>query len=218
MVALTRKQRDDKRKRKEILAAALAMFAEGGFHNTTMAQISKASQYPLGTIYKYFPGKKEMYHDLVIERVHELGRILYEIAHKENVSVTDRLLAALKAQARFYRDNQDVVKIYISERSNIDSVGMPQLNERVNRLHERMVQLFEKMFDQGIQEGVFKSYPARDMAELFADIVHSAAWSGLFREENKDKSDQRLSMIFEMIAFGIKKQTINEQNNLKETS
>ncbi len=205
MAALTRKQRDDQRKRKEILVAALAMFAEGGFHNTTMAQISKASQYPLGTIYKYFPGKKEMYHDLVIERVHELGRILYDIAHKQDVSVTDRLLSALKAQARFYRDNQDVVKIYIFERSNIDSVGMPQLNERVNRLHERMVQLFENLFDQGIREKGFKTYPTRDMAELYADIVHSAAWSGLFREEDPIQSDRRLSMIFEMFTTGIKK-------------
>jgi AcrR family transcriptional regulator len=203
MAALTRKQRDDRRKRREILAAALAMFAEGGFHNTTMAQISKAAQYPLGTIYKYFPGKKEMYHDLVIERVHELGRILYDIAQKEDLSVTDRLLAALKAQARFYRDNQDVVKIYISERSNIDSVGMPQLNERVNRLHERMVQLFQNLFDQGIQLGVFKPYPARDMAELFADIAHSAGWSGLFRDEDQNASDRRLSMIFDMVATGI---------------
>ncbi len=205
MAQLTRKERDDNRKRQEILTAALEMFAEGGFHNTTMAQISKAAQYPLGTIYKYFPGKKEMYHDLVIDRVHELGRILYDIAQKKEMAVTDRLLAALKAQARFYRDNQDVVKIYISERSNIDSVGMPQLNERVNRLHERMVQLFEQVFDQGIRKEVFKAYPARDMAELFADIVHSAAWSCLFREEDTDTSDRRLSMIFEMFTTGIKK-------------
>jgi AcrR family transcriptional regulator len=198
MASLTRKERDDKRKRREILAAALAVFAEGGFHNTTMARISKAAQYPLGTIYKYFPGKKEMYHDLVIERVHELGRILYDISRKQDLSVTDRLLAALKAQARFYRDNRDVVKIYISERSNIDSVGMPQLNERVNRLHERMVKLFETLFD-------------RDMAELFADIVHSASWSGLFRDEDTAAADRRLSMIFDMVAFGIKKQSATEQ-------
>lgn len=205
MASLTRKERDDMRKRREILAAALAMFAEGGFHNTTMAQISKAAQYPLGTIYKFFPGKKEMYHDLVIERVHDLGHILTQIAHKKDLAVTDRLLAALKAQARFYRANQDVVKIYISERSNIDSVGMPQLNERVNRLHERMVALFAQMFEQGIEAGIFKAYPTRDMADLFADIVHSAAWSGMFRDETADQADRRLSMIFEMVTTGIKK-------------
>lgn len=205
MASLTRKERDDMRKRREILAAALAMFAEGGFHNTTMAQISKASQYPLGTIYKFFPGKKEMYHDLVIERVHELGHILNRLALQQDLAVTDRLLAALKAQARFYKDNQDVVKIYISERSNIDSVGMPQLNERVNRLHERMVNLFEQMFEQGIRTGIFKPYPARDMADLFADIVHSAAWSGMFKEETAEQADRRLSMVFEMVTAGIEK-------------
>lgn len=210
---MTRKERDDNRKRREILAAALALFAEGGFHNTTMAQISKAAQYPLGTIYKYFPGKKEMYHDLVIERVHELGRILLDIARNEALAVTDKLLAALKAQARFYRDNQDVVKIYISERSNIDSVGMPRLNERVNRLHERMVQLFEQMFDQGICNAEFKAYPARDMAELYADIVHSAAWSCLFKEADKDTSDHRLSMIFEMFTTGIQNTVHHDKEN-----
>ncbi len=84
---------------------------------------------------------------------------MYDTAQKEELGVADRLLAALKAQARFYRDNQDVVKIYISERSNIDSVSMPHLNERVNRLHERMVQLFEHLFERGIQDGVFKPYP-----------------------------------------------------------
>lgn len=203
MADLTRKERDDIRKRREILEAALEIFAAGGFHNTTMAQISKASQYPLGTIYKYFPGKKEMYHDLVIERVHKLGHILYEIRRDKGLTVTEKLRAALRSQAVFYRANQDVVKIYISERSNIDAVGMPKLNERVNRLHERMVLLFKEIFDDGIESGVFKPHPARDMAELFADIVHSAAWSCLFREEDEAGLDQRLSMIFEMFTTGI---------------
>lgn len=205
MVALTRKERDDIRKRQEILEAAMEIFARGGFHNTTMAQISKASQYPLGTIYKYFPGKKEMYHDLVIGRVHELGHILYDISRDEDLDAKARLLAALKAQARFYKANREVVKIYISERSNIDAVGMPKLNERVNRLHERMVLLFKDMFDEGIRIGLFKSYPSRDMAELFADIVHSAAWSTLFREEDEAGMEQRLSMIFDMFTNGITK-------------
>jgi hypothetical protein len=66
-----------------------------------------------------------------------------------------------------------------------------------------MVQLFQNLFDQGIHDGVFKSYSARDMAELFADIVHSASWSGLFRDEDPDTSDRRLSMIFDMVATGI---------------
>jgi TetR/AcrR family transcriptional regulator len=198
---LTRKERDDLRKRKEILEAASEIFASRGFHSTTMAQISKASQYPLGTIYKFFPGKKEMYHDLVINRVRDLGHILTQIRETPELSVQEKLMACLRAQADFYKANQEVVKIYISERSNIDAVAMPQLNEKVNGFHERMVLLFQELFERGIAAGEFKPYPSRDMAELYADIVHSAAWASLFRED--DDTRERLGMIFDMFTNGI---------------
>jgi AcrR family transcriptional regulator len=200
---LTRKERDTLRKRREILEAASEIFASRGFHSTTMAQISKQSQYPLGTIYKFFPGKKEMYHDLVINRVRDLGHILTDIRENSDLSVTDKLMACLRAQAEFYKANQEVVKIYISERSNIDAVAMPKLNEKVNGFHERMVLLFQELFQQGTKSGAFKPYPSRDMAELYADIVHSAAWASLFREDNKTTASQRLAMIFDMFANGI---------------
>lgn len=205
--AISRKERDNLRKRREILEAAAEIFATRGFHSTTMAQISKKSQYPLGTIYKFFPGKKEMYHDLVINRVRGLGQILTEIRENKDLSVREKLMACLHAQADFYRANQEVVKIYISERSNIDAVAMPKLNEKVNGFHERMVLLFQDLFEQGIAAGEFKAYPSRDMAELYADIVHSAAWASLFREDDDTEAGRRLAMIFDMFTNGI---TVND--------
>lgn len=205
MEELTRIERDDLRKRKEILETALVIFASNGFHGTTMALISKASQYPLGTIYKYFPGKKEMYHDLVINRVHDLGQILFEISQNQEMTVYDKLKASLFAQADFYKANRDVVRIYISERNNIDAVNMPKLNEKVNKLHEKMVRLFKDMFEQGVAQAEFKSYPAQDMATLFSDIAHSAAWASLFQDEDEIEIKKRLSVIFDMFTNGILK-------------
>ncbi len=205
MKKLTRKERDDLRKRNEILETALEIFASNGFHSTTMALISKASQYPLGTIYKYFPGKKEMYHDLVINRVRDLGQILFEISENKRMGVCDKLKAALLAQADFYKANRDVARIYISERSNIDAVNMPKLNEKVNKLHDKMVSLFKDIFEQGISQGEFKTYPSRDMAILFSDIVHSAAWATLFYDEDETRMKERLSLIFDMFTNGILK-------------
>jgi len=200
---LSRRERDNLRKRREILEAASEIFAARGFHSTTMVQISKRSQYPLGTIYKFFPSKKEMYHDLVIHRVRDLGHILTDIRDNSGLTVRNKLMACLKAQAEFYKANQEVVKIYISERSNIDAVAMPKLNEKVNGFHERMVLLFQDLFEQGIKSGEFKPYPSRDMAELYADIVHSAGWASLFREDNDSTAGQRLAMIFDMFTNGI---------------
>ncbi len=203
MATLSRKERDNKRRRQEILDTALPIFAAQGFHGTTMAQISQGSQYPLGTIYKYFPGKKEIYYDLVMEKIYELGRILVEISSKSDISASEKLKRSLFAKAMFYRTNSEFVRIYISERSNIDSVMMPKLNQKVNRRHEKMIALFQAIFEEGIDSGEFKTFPAGEMAEVFADIAHSASWSSLFRGEEEAELKKRLSTVFKIITQGI---------------
>ncbi|MCP4116604.1 MAG: TetR/AcrR family transcriptional regulator [Desulfobacteraceae bacterium] len=203
MASISRKERDDQRRRQEILDTALSIFAAKGFHGTTMAQISQESQYPLGTIYKYFSGKQQMYHDLVLHKVQELGLIFLDISKKKEATARQKLLDSLFAKARFYRNNDEVIRIYISERSNIDAVLMPKLNQKVNKMHQKMVDLFQAIFEQGIRDGEFKAYPAKEIAIVFSDIAHSASWASLFREEDEAALDQRLTMIFEMFTKGV---------------
>lgn len=179
---ISRKQRDDQRRRREILSAALSIFATQGFHGTTMAQISQESQYPLGSIYKYFSSKKQIYHDLLMERVHQLGQILFEISSKIELSAHEKLRESLIAKVKFYRRNSDFIRIYISERSTIDAVMMPKLNQKVNRMHKKEIELFQKIFEQG-GEQEFKPYPPGDMALLFSEMSHSVAWTSLFGKE-----------------------------------
>lgn len=201
-MSISRKERDDQRRRQEILDTALSIFASQGFHGTTMAQISQESQYPLGTIYKYFSSKKQIYHDLVMERVHQLGQILLEITSRKETSLLDKLRESLFAKALFYKTNDEFIRIYISERSNIDAVMMPKLNQKVNRMHNKMVTLFETIFEQG-RNKIFQPYPAREMAILFTDIAHSVSWSSLFMEENEKHLNNRLEMIFDMFINGV---------------
>jgi len=199
---ISRKERDDLRRQREIMAAALSIFAAQGFHGTTMAQISEGAQYPLGTIYKYFSSKKQIYHELVMERVHKLGDILYEISIKPDLSPTEKLKQFLFAQSTFYRTNNEFIRIYISERSTIDSVLLPKLNEKVNRMNDKMVSLFQKTFEQG-QKGEFKSYPPREMALLFTDIAHSVSWSSLFETDDEESHQKRLELIFDIFLNGV---------------
>ncbi len=222
---LSRKERDEQRRRDEILDSALSIFASQGFHGTTMAQISQEAQYPLGTIYKYFSSKKQIYHDLVMERVHQLGQILLSIANRKDLTAKEKLKESLFAKTKFYRSNSDFIRIYISERSNIDAVMLPKLNEKVNRMHEKMVTLFQKIFEQGL-ESEFKSYPPREMATLFTEMAHSVAWSSIFFNGNGNgvSSDnnnngqnidqlqdgdeilhQRLEMVFDIFMNGVSK-------------
>lgn len=205
MTELTRKEKDDIRRRQEILDKALVIFASQGFHGTTMAQISQESQYPLGTIYKYFSSKKQIYHDLVVDKAQKLGQIFLSISRDTSLSGTEKLERSLAAIARFYRDNYEVMKIFIAERSNLDSVVVPRLNKKINRLQEKMVELFQEIFEKGVEDGEFKPYPPRAMAMLFSDIAHSTAFN-LAGGLNGSSADEELTMIFDMFTRGIIKQ------------
>jgi AcrR family transcriptional regulator len=53
---------DDKRRR--VLDAALVMFAERGYHGTTMPDVAKASKVGTGTLYHYFEDKQRLVNEV----------------------------------------------------------------------------------------------------------------------------------------------------------
>jgi len=56
-------------KRQQILAAALGVFAEKGFHNAKIEEIAQAAQVGKGTVYEYFQSKKELFQETLKEGV-----------------------------------------------------------------------------------------------------------------------------------------------------
>ena len=132
-----------------------------------MAQISQASEYPLGTIYKFFSGKEQIYHDLVLSKGIELGEILIGITKNRETSPESRLMESLRACSSFCQGNQNFIRIYISERSNIDGALTPSLNNKINKLHGRLIALYEQLFEEGIEKGEFAPYPSHQMAVMF---------------------------------------------------
>ena len=75
--------------RERILAAALAVFAEKGYHNATISEITAHAGVSRGLITYYFPGKQQLAHEL-------LDRYLDGIAELTNVTGTpDECLAAI---------------------------------------------------------------------------------------------------------------------------
>jgi AcrR family transcriptional regulator len=51
-------------KREAILASALELFAEYGFHATSVPQVAENARVALGTIYRYFPSKEALVNEL----------------------------------------------------------------------------------------------------------------------------------------------------------
>jgi AcrR family transcriptional regulator len=86
--------------RELVLAGAEREFAGVGYGDTKMAAIAKAADLSLATVYKTFPGKREIWNDLHAERMTAL-LALVDARVADRTSPLDRLLAGIGAVAEF---------------------------------------------------------------------------------------------------------------------
>ena len=103
-----RKQREYEARREEILLAAERKFSQNGFFKTSMAEIAEAAQFAMGTVYRFFKSKEDIYISLVEAKVEELLRLLEE-ATQRSVSAQERLRAVVRVKLAFADQNRDVV-------------------------------------------------------------------------------------------------------------
>ncbi len=58
---------------------ALKLFSEKGFHNVSMHEIAEKSEFAVGTLYKFFSNKEELYKALILEKAEKFHFITLNI-------------------------------------------------------------------------------------------------------------------------------------------
>jgi AcrR family transcriptional regulator len=106
-ISSSRRQERKEETRHELLAAAIRLFADHGFHRTSLQQIAEAAGYTTGAIYWHFRNKDELFlaafEEFAVTRVGELeeamsgGGDLPERARR----AADRWMARQAADPRF---------------------------------------------------------------------------------------------------------------------
>ncbi|HPP01246.1 MAG TPA: TetR/AcrR family transcriptional regulator [bacterium] len=64
------------RRREEILHAAAHIFAERGYPNTDLQAVADTLQIGKGTIYRYFPSKRDLFLAAVYQGMHQLQELI----------------------------------------------------------------------------------------------------------------------------------------------
>jgi len=208
MDKLTRKQREDKRKKFDIIQAALTAFAAKGFHGATMAEISTESEFPLATIYKLFGSKEQIYFELLKKKGEELTSYIELSISDKTVSPKIRLKKGLDTHYRFCKKNRDFTKIYLEERQRLGTILPEDLKNRTGKLLDKLFNLFAGVLQEGIDKGHFEPYSNRDTAEIFVSIISSAASNWLIYNESDQRLEKRLNTGFEIFIRGICKTEI----------
>lgn len=113
-----RKERDRLLRENDILNAAEHIFATKGYHNATISDIAKESQYAVGTIYLYFKGKPALYLTLIEKKAYEMiSSTKKKVSQVKNSD--DKIKILVQEQLAYFENNRDFFRIYFSERGGL---------------------------------------------------------------------------------------------------
>ena len=106
-------------KQEKILAAAITLFAEKGYSNTSTAEIAKMAEVAEGTIFKHYGTKKNLLMSLLVPFIKDFLPVmadeLVEELMGEGTSFEDFLKNLLKNRTAFFLENREIFQIFIKE-------------------------------------------------------------------------------------------------------
>ena len=188
------KQFDDIRKQKTelIMEVALELFAENGYHATSISQIAKKADISKGLIYNYFDSKKEILDDLIAHGFDEIQKS-FDL-NKDGILTKEEFIFFIKKNFQLLRENLQHWKLFFS------LMFQPKVADSFARdYQEKGEPMFRMMYDFIKSQG--SKDPEADMMAISAMLegafLYCVAAPDLFPMETMEKSV--ISAVFKII-------------------
>lgn len=167
---------------KQIKEAALRLFSEKGFHNTTITQISEAAELGKGTIYWYWKSKEELAFSLVEDMLKDFVRLI-EGARDGDGAARERFERMVAEVAELYYRETEYLRLLWKFRVDRSYIFSEDYTGKVASYYVRMRKALEDMLEQGIREGEFRKMDTRRMAFILLGIAEGLELEWLENEE-----------------------------------
>jgi AcrR family transcriptional regulator len=150
MVMATRKE--------ELSRHAARLFAERGYHGTSIGQLAEALGVQKGSLYAHIAGKQELLHEAMLTGARAFHGALDEI--DDSLPAVEKLRLALRAHLRIVAEQLEIATVFVQEWRYLEGERREEVLAERRRYEERIRMLF--------REG-------RELGELRSDLDEEAA-------------------------------------------
>jgi AcrR family transcriptional regulator len=189
-------------KRRQILDAAIRVFATRGFHACRVSDVADEAGVAYGLVYHYFGSKEEILNTLFTERWQIMLDAISEIDRQQEIPARDKLYLVASFIIDSYRHEPDLMKVIIVEVTRAaNSFGREHL-AKIREAYDMIGQIVE-----GAQrEGVFKREISSDFAALmFYGAIEQLLSGWIFDviPQSEEDFEQAKSLVVEAICGGL---------------
>ena len=148
-----------------ILDAATVEFSLHGFENANMTVIAKKAQVSVGSLYKYFDTKQDLYLTTARVGIDKLKAILYEVAGADE-DVLLKLRDVIRAIQKTSREYNVLIKLYNGMTGENSSEMLSALSRDMESVS---AQLYAELIRKGQQSGEIRSDLSPEMGAFMLD-------------------------------------------------
>lgn len=152
---IPRREREKHRQRQEMLAAALELFSEKGYHNVSMHQIAGKAEFAIGTLYKFFKNKEDLYKALVLEQADRFHVALNQAIQEPDDEV-EKLRSYVRVKGQLFRTNLSMIRLYFAETRGVSFNVMAGLDPEIRDRYGRFLQALAAVFEMGMKRKRFR--------------------------------------------------------------
>jgi AcrR family transcriptional regulator len=168
-------------RRAELSRHAARLFAEKGYHGTSVGDLAQALGVQKGSLYAHIGGKQELLYEAMREGADAFHDGLDGIP--EDLAVTERIRLALRAHLATVGDQLEVATIFVQEWRNLEGEHREEILGERRRYEDRIRALFR----EGRELGELRSDLDESVAALL--FLSAANWAYTWLRPGADTDD-----------------------------
>ncbi len=184
-------------RRDEILDAATALFAERGYSETDTQTLADHLKVGKGTIYRYFPSKRELFL-ATVDRVMRRLRETVDASVEEHADPLVQLEQSIRTYLAFFAEHPEFVELLIQERASFKDRKKPTYFEH----RERNVVPWRDLFRALIAQGRVRDVPVDRIIDVIVNAAYGTMFTNYFTGPSKPFEEQARD-ILDILYHGI---------------
>jgi AcrR family transcriptional regulator len=182
-------------RRNELTRQAARLFAEQGYHGTSMEDLAAALGVQKASLYHHIESKADLLWDVARDGAEAFHSALDAI--DERLPAVEKLRLALRAHLRVVAEQLDIATVFVREWRYLDGERRDAFVAERRRYEERIRALF--------REGVEQSELRTDLDVNVAALVFLSAanWASTWLQPGRD-TDRLADSFFELLVNGMR--------------
>jgi AcrR family transcriptional regulator len=185
-------------RRAQLLAVALDLFAERGYHATSITHIIEKASVARGTFYQYFRSKQEIFDDLLDQLFEQVTSVVAPIAIASPEQIAVAVRANIEGLCRRLQENLPMGRVLLEQAVGINEAGREQLRG----FYQRVLDRIERAVSVGQKLGVVRRGDPGLIAIFLLAMVKESLYQQILGTRTF-KVEQLVTEIFESVQHGL---------------